>query len=187
METAVAVQPYADYLIASEETEPGTGWYYTDWLSTLAKNTSTPTTDLGKQIIDTFISASAKNSSSDQTSLSLTDLAEFAGTVPDKLKAFSQNVTSLVKSDQAQTVADARSSTKEFARSNRLDQVDLVNFCENLNTDQGKALAKAIQGCVKYNRVNNMWKIAGIAGIFHLLLTIGLILLYQCCQKVLPQ
>ena len=29
--------------------------------------------------------------------------------------------------------------------------------------------------------------IAGIAGIFHLLLTIGLILLYQCCQKVLPQ
>ena len=166
METAVAVQPYADYLIASEETEPGTGWYYTDWLSTLAKNTSTPTTDLGKQIIDTFISASAKNSSSDQTSLSLTDLAEFAGTVPDKLKAFSQNVTSLVKSDQAQTVADARSNTKEFARSNSLDQVDLVNFCENLNTDQGKALAKAIQGCVKYNRVNNMKNAYGLSVYF---------------------
>ena len=24
---------YADYLIASEETEPGVGWYYTDWLT----------------------------------------------------------------------------------------------------------------------------------------------------------
>ena len=29
LETALAVEPYADYMIASEESEPGTGWYYT--------------------------------------------------------------------------------------------------------------------------------------------------------------
>jgi len=39
LETAVMTSNYADYLIASEETEPGIGWYYTDWLNELSKNT----------------------------------------------------------------------------------------------------------------------------------------------------
>ncbi len=65
LETAIAVEPYADYLIASEETEPGNGWYYTNWVTTLAKNSSTPTTELGKQIIDDFIGASYQYSSRD--------------------------------------------------------------------------------------------------------------------------
>lgn len=29
-ETVLMLSDYADYLIASEETEPGTGWYYTN-------------------------------------------------------------------------------------------------------------------------------------------------------------
>ena len=32
VETALVASNYADYMIASEETEPGVGWYYTDWL-----------------------------------------------------------------------------------------------------------------------------------------------------------
>ena len=40
VETAVAAEPYADYLIASEETEPGVGWYYTNWLTKLSQNTT---------------------------------------------------------------------------------------------------------------------------------------------------
>ena len=35
LETAIAVEPYADYMLASEESEPGTGWYYTRWLQML--------------------------------------------------------------------------------------------------------------------------------------------------------
>ena len=52
METAIAVEPYGDYLLASEETEPGTGWYHTDYLSLLANNTSVSTLELGKKVID---------------------------------------------------------------------------------------------------------------------------------------
>ena len=50
-ENALMLSQYADYMIASEETEPGTGWYYTNWLSLLSQNTSVPTTELGKRII----------------------------------------------------------------------------------------------------------------------------------------
>ena len=48
-ENALMLNPYADYLIASEETEPGVGWYYTNWLSELGKNTSMPTIEIGKK------------------------------------------------------------------------------------------------------------------------------------------
>ncbi len=39
LETAMAFSPYADYLIASEEYEPSTGWFYTDWVGRLAVDT----------------------------------------------------------------------------------------------------------------------------------------------------
>ena len=32
----MVLEPYADYMIASEETEPGIGWYYTGWLTALS-------------------------------------------------------------------------------------------------------------------------------------------------------
>ena len=163
METAIAVEPYADYLIASEETEPGTGWYYTDWLSNLAKNTSIPTTALGKEIVDDFISASYQSSSRDKTSLSLIDLAEFSGTVPAIFSEFSKQIITDIKGDNYQTVANARSNTKEFAASTRIDQIDLIHFCKNLGTTSASTLADSVQSCVKYNRCNNMNNAYGLS------------------------
>ena len=49
-ETALMLTEHADYLIASEEAEPGVGWYYTNWLNALAKNTSMSTIEIGKKI-----------------------------------------------------------------------------------------------------------------------------------------
>ncbi|MCQ2446551.1 MAG: clostripain-related cysteine peptidase, partial [Clostridia bacterium] len=43
LETAFVTERYADYLLASEETEPGTGWYYTDWLTELSRDPEIPT------------------------------------------------------------------------------------------------------------------------------------------------
>ena len=39
-ENALMLTKHADYLIASEETEPGVGWYYTNWLTSLGKDPS---------------------------------------------------------------------------------------------------------------------------------------------------
>ena len=55
LETGLMLDSYADYMIASEETEPGVGWYYTNWLKALDKNTSITTLDLGKMIVDEFV------------------------------------------------------------------------------------------------------------------------------------
>lgn len=165
METAIAVEPYADYLLASEETEPGTGWYHVDWLTQLANNSSTPSLDIGKTVIDGFCTTKQSNyvSASDKYTLSIIDLAEFKNTVPEKLTAFSKVLTSQVQGDSYQTVANARSATREFAASQKIDQIDLVHFCNTLNTPEAKELAQALQSCVKYNRTKNINNAYGIS------------------------
>ena len=60
VENALMLNEYADYMIASEETEPGYGWYYTDWLNALGSNPSIPTEELGQKIVDDFVRTSSQ-------------------------------------------------------------------------------------------------------------------------------
>ncbi len=46
---------YFNYMIASQESEPGEGWDYDVWLSTLAKNVNISTEDLLKNVSDSYI------------------------------------------------------------------------------------------------------------------------------------
>ena len=151
LETGLMLAPYADYLIASEETEPGIGWYYTDWLAKLIQNPSLPTVELGKSIVDSFVEDCNSRCRGQKATLSVVDLAELSATVPEKLKSFATDTCELLQSDGYQTVSDARSGTREFAASNKLDQIDLVDFAYHLNTADSNALAKALLGAVKYN------------------------------------
>ena len=154
-ETAIMLDPYADYMFASEETEPGVGWYYTDWLTSLSANTSQPTLEIGKNIVDSFVNTCARKCPGQKTTLSVIDLAEFAGTVPSKLNAFSRSVSKLCSEKKYQQVSEARYKSREFAPSTRIDQVDLVDLSLKMGTNEGKALAEAVRGAVKYNRTSN--------------------------------
>ena len=154
LETAVMTSNYADYLIASEETEPGIGWYYTTWLNELSKNTSMPTIDIGKNIVDGFVDECARKCSGQKTTLSVIDLAELSATVPSKLSSFSSSTSAMIKGDEYKTVSDARAGSREFSSSG-IDQVDLVNFAENVGTKEAKELTKSLLNCVKYNRTSS--------------------------------
>ena len=88
LETAIACEPYADYLIASEETEPGYGWYYTNWLAQLSQNSSADTLSFGKTLADTFVQDNQQKRGG-STTLSIIDLAELSGTVPESFSKFS--------------------------------------------------------------------------------------------------
>ncbi|MBQ4243884.1 MAG: peptidase C11 [Clostridia bacterium] len=164
LETALTLEKYADYLIGSEETEPGVGWYYTNWLTNLSKNTATPTLDLAKTIIDDFVAFCAQKCPGQKTTLSVTDLAELAETVPDAFKEFSVHTTSKLKKKEYKAISDARSNTREFATSNKIDQVDLVDLAYNIKTDESVKLAEAVLGAVKYNKTSqNMANSYGLA------------------------
>ena len=152
VENGLMLNDHADYMIASEETEPGVGWYYTNWLQALSRNTSMSTVEIGQRIADDFVDVCARKCRGQATTLSVTDLAELSATVPAELKDFSVETNDLIQSGKYQTVSKARARTREFAQQNRIDQIDLVHFARNLGTKEGRELADALQGAVKYNR-----------------------------------
>ena len=152
LETALVCGDYADYLIASEETEPGTGWHYTGWLTQLSRNTSVDTVTLAKTLIDDFVSASTAASSGAQVTLSVVDLAEMEGAVPAAFNSFSTSTAELISGNDYAAVANARAGARQFARSSRINQIDLVDFANRIGTDEARALSQALQGCIKYNK-----------------------------------
>ena len=154
-ETALTMAQYADYLVASEETEPGVGWYYTDWLTALGEDTSMPTIQVGQKIVDSFVEVCAQKCRGQSTTLSVVDLAELEATLPDVLGDFARSTAELIQNKQFQTVSNARSGAREFARSSKIDQVDLVHLAKNLGTPEGEALAEVLLGAVKYNRTSS--------------------------------
>ncbi|MEE1110557.1 MAG: clostripain-related cysteine peptidase, partial [Lachnospiraceae bacterium] len=154
-ETGLMLDKYADYMVASEETEPGIGWYYTDWLTALSKNTSMPTTQIGQNIVDGFVNTCARRTPGQGTTLSVTDLAELSNTVPEKLNAFARTITKSIQDKDYRTVSAARKGTREFARSAKIDQVDLAHLAYNIGNKEGKELAEALRSAVKYNRTSS--------------------------------
>ena len=152
VENGLMLAQYADYMIASEETEPGVGWYYTNWLSKYAKNTSMPTIEIGKNIVDDFVDVCKQKCNGQKTTLSVVDLAELENTVPDDLADFARSTGELISSNDYKVVSDARYNTKEFAQSSQIDQIDLVDFAKNLDTEESNELAESLLGAIKYNR-----------------------------------
>ena len=152
LETGLVCEPYADYLLASEETEPGTGWYYTNWLTKLSQNTSMPTIELGKIIVDDFISSSCSADRNAQVTLSIVDLAEMKGTIPSAFNDFSTSTNEMIKADNYAQIASARAGARQFAKSSKINQVDFIDLANRINTADSKALVNALLGCVKYNR-----------------------------------
>jgi hypothetical protein len=155
LETAFIVEPYSDYLIASEELEPGIGWYYTGWLSELSKNTSIETIDLGKKLIDDYILEIKRKTPKSQATLSLIDLAELSGTVPEKFSVFAKSTGELIENKNFKKVSDSRAGTKEFASSSKINQIDIIDFAERIETDESIDFAETLKSTVKYNRMSD--------------------------------
>ncbi len=154
-ETALMLTKHADYLIASEETEPGIGWYYTGWLNKLSDNSSLSSLEIGREIIDDFVDTCARKCAGQSTTLSIVDLAEAELTIPKALADFSSDTCDLIRNEEYAQVSNARSGSREFGASSRIDQVDLVHLARNMGTAEGEALAEALLSAVKYNRTSS--------------------------------
>ena len=76
VETANILATYADYMIGSEETEPGSGWDYTEIGSFLAKNPNANGAELGKVVCDSFLAACAAQDDDELTTLAVIDLGK---------------------------------------------------------------------------------------------------------------
>ena len=128
VENGLMLSQYADYLIASEETEPGVGWYYTNWLNKLALNTSMPTVQIGKQIADDFVSVCSQQCRGQATTLSVVDLAELQGTLPSVFKAFSAETNDLIQEKHSERYTVEKRDGKVRIRLRSGESVILQTF-----------------------------------------------------------
>lgn len=76
IDTAHAISPYASYMVASQELEPGNGWNYTGILKTIAENPQITPPELGVAICDTFMEGCRTYGTDAEATLSLIDLSE---------------------------------------------------------------------------------------------------------------
>ena len=149
VECAWAMEPVADYLVASEQTEPGDGWSWTGFLNQLGSDPSTATMDLGKTIIDDFSAHYAEKGEED-TTLSLIDLREVSR-VYERLSTFLDEAADSIEADNAlfTTMSGARSRAKSYAEDS-VDQVDLVDMVDRSDFEGADDVSEAVASCVKY-------------------------------------
>lgn len=76
VETANMLAPHADYMFASEETEPGYGWDYTEIAGFMESNPTADTAELGKTVADSFMASCEAIGEGSNATLSITDLSK---------------------------------------------------------------------------------------------------------------
>ncbi|MCQ2081277.1 MAG: clostripain-related cysteine peptidase [Lachnospiraceae bacterium] len=151
IETATILSKYTDYMIASEELEPGNGWDYT--ALKILNSTSDPQ-KIGKAIIDSY---TADMNLKNQKSLSMLDLSEVRN-VNDKIdKLFVQADNGVAKADQYKELSIIRAKTKVFAEGHPVEAIDLGNYAANVKSlykSEADDLEAAINKLVVYQKTN---------------------------------
>ena len=79
LETANIIAPYARYMFASEETEPGGGWNYTDIMDFLAENPDASGAQLGEMQCKSYYQHCIDNGDPDGVTFAITDLSKING------------------------------------------------------------------------------------------------------------
>lgn len=153
LETAEAVSPYADYLVASQELEPGKGWDYKSITESLRRNPQMPGDQIGRLIADSFVD-SYKEKEYEQVTLSVTDLNR-VGALTASIGKFSEELNRKMgyESDTAglpfyKKLSGFRSDSKSFGMPaftcHGPDMVDILDFCQHIRSEVGIELVNEI-------------------------------------------
>lgn len=169
-EMAYALKDYSDYLIASEESESGIGWYYTNWIDALGKEPNMPMEELGRTLINSMIDENQnmreyfKSKGEDykkQSTLSLIDLSK----LDEVYSAWSSYLEKLSKdlddggfSDQSQARVRARTygnsesidpNTNEIIQSHS-DMLDMLDFIDETALPGSFDIKESIRKSIVY-------------------------------------
>ncbi len=143
-EVAVAMKPFGEYLLASEELEPGHGWDYRS-LSVLKQNPRTSPLALGGEIIGGYRAQAVASNTSQGITLSLTDLYALG----DLEKAVEQLAAAYPTTSASSVTATAfgrgRASTLKFGEmpnpSQSTNMVDLGDLAAQVSQQMSSASA----------------------------------------------
>lgn len=96
IENANIFATYANYMIASEETEPGGGWDYVTIANYLSDNVDADTVELGKVVCDSYLTSCKDAANGNTATISVIDLSktdEFVKSFNSASKAIFETIT----------------------------------------------------------------------------------------------
>ncbi len=158
LEVASAVRDSADYLLISEEVEPGHGWDYNPLISTVASNPGISIPDLGSTIIDSYMEP-AEHESMKKT-LSLLDLSKIDAVITT-LGACASELIPLIPGPQSGGISSSVFDSQRFGYHPVEDvetTIDLPDLVRNLQKNVNAAgpgirdLEQNLDECVVYAR-----------------------------------
>ena len=152
IESAYVLRDNAEFLVASQETEPGFGWDYS-FLETITKESSN--LEIGKSIIDYYYNFFIDNGFSQDCTLSLLDLSKVEN-VEKNLNDYFLNIEQNLTSQSFVEYAKNRVNTKAFGgftTSSSYDLVDLNNMIDLLG-GKNQELKKSLDEFIVYNKTN---------------------------------
>ncbi len=172
IEFAQQLSPYSNYLIASQENEPGKGWDYNAWLSALGLNPRMSGEDIGRAVAESFIDFYRNEGMQDYLlTLSVVDMKK-AKDVVSALEAFVRSAD--LSQLSFQEIARDRDNTKDFGAtpnysSDQYDVIDMMDMAKQFsktNSAESNALASAVRSAVLYNTKSRNNDIANGLSIF---------------------
>ncbi len=158
LETAEAIQGYGHYMLASEETEPGGGWDYEDFLAFLDKDTSMDGLKLGSRIADKFLAKCALTDEDDMATLSVTDLTKLPTLSAAYRRLSGEMILCTQDSKNLRIITQGATKAENFGPNtdadgytNMVDLGDLVKNTGSVLTQNAETVTKSLNDAVRYN------------------------------------
>ena len=173
-ETALAMEPYADYYIASEEVEGGYGWFYTSAFKKLAQDPGIPTLEFAHELIsayDVYNTAIKDGKEDTGATLSVVDLT-MVRPIYEQLAELFDNCNQAILQDSEYYADISLSASKAYAFSGN-DQIDLIGYLQILDSldyketickdDACQILIDSVRASIPYRNRDSADGINGIA------------------------
>lgn len=161
VEVAMTLSRYGDYMIASEEVEPGDGWNYSFLNDLSEENHVESTEELGKSIIDKYISFYNDDYSYDvDLSLSMVNLRKIdnlANATDDLFSDVKEGINAQTFSSYSQLMTRDKVYGYTGRDSESYDLVDLMDLCGSLKDNYGDRVEKIktnFDDVIVYNQSN---------------------------------
>jgi len=159
IETANALYPYANYLVSSQESEPGNGWNY-DFLDEI--DDMNDGKEMGAAICDYYVEGCKADGLYDtyEITLSVMDLNKFED-VENSLETLFTSVNASLSAETFTTYSNIRTSSKTIASmytdEESLDIIDLYDYMENFanqHPSESADVITALDEFIVYNASN---------------------------------
>lgn len=173
VDNAASIEPYANYMVASQELEPGNGWEYTLWLSELAKNTNMNGAQLGKIMCDAYFEGCKDAETQEAATLSLIDLSKIDPLL-NAWNVFGMYALMQAAEDDSFYAAIGRaasrsenfSNSKSNGYSNMVDMGDFIKRVSNASQERHPAadeMLKYLRDAVVYQVSGHAHKASGLS------------------------